>query len=48
MRIDNEFKNLIAPLTSEEYLKLEESILAEGCREPIIFLAKHYNRGKQK
>ena len=36
MRIDTEFKNLIAPLTSEEYLKLEENILAEGCREPII------------
>ena len=30
------FKNLLTPLTEDEYKKLEESILAEGLREPIL------------
>lgn len=34
--IDPEFKNLIPPLTSEEYAGLEESILQEGCRDALI------------
>lgn len=34
--IDEEFQALIRPLTSEEYSLLEESILRDGCREPII------------
>ena len=34
--IDPEFKELIPPLTAEEYSGLEQSIIAEGCREPII------------
>ncbi len=34
--IDKEFKSLIPPLTQEEYSNLEESLLAEGCRDPII------------
>lgn len=29
-------KQLIPPLTKEEYTQLEENILAEGCREAII------------
>ena len=33
--IDNEFKNLIPPLTKEERKELVESIKKEGCREPI-------------
>lgn len=36
LTIDPEFKNLIPPLTSEEYAGLEESILAEGCRDSLI------------
>ena len=36
LTIDPEFKNLIPPLTSEEYGGLEESILAEGCRDSLI------------
>lgn len=36
IQIDEEFKNLIPKLTSEEYKQLEENILEEGCREPII------------
>lgn len=36
LRIDPEFKNLIPPLTAEEYAGLEESILAEGCRDALI------------
>lgn len=36
MQIDEEFKNLIPKLTNEEFRQLEENIIAEGCREPII------------
>ena len=34
--IDTEFKNLIPPLTAEEYAGLEESIVKEGCRDAIV------------
>ena len=34
--IDNEFKNLIPPLTAEEYAGLEQSIIEEGCRDALI------------
>lgn len=34
--IDTEFKNLIPPLTAEEYAGLEKSILNEGCRDAIV------------
>lgn len=33
--VDEEFQTLIRPLTSEEYRLLEESILRDGCREPL-------------
>jgi len=36
LRIDPQFKNLISPLKTKEYLQLEENILADGCRDPII------------
>jgi len=36
LKIDNEFKDLIRPLRRKEYLQLEENLLADGCREPII------------
>lgn len=36
LRCDEEFKALIPPLTDEEYKTLEQSILKEGCREPIL------------
>jgi N6-adenosine-specific RNA methylase IME4 len=36
LTIDDEFKNLIPPLTADEYRGLEESILAEGCRDSLI------------
>ena len=36
LTIDNEFKNLIPPLTPDERKGLEESILAEGCRDALI------------
>lgn len=34
--INEEFRALIRPLTSEEYRLLEENILRDGCREPLI------------
>jgi hypothetical protein len=34
--IKDEFKFLIPPLLDDEYAKLEESILAEGCRDPLV------------
>lgn len=36
MQIDEEFKNLIPKLSEEEFKQLEENIIEEGCREPII------------
>lgn len=36
INIDSEFKTLIPPLTDDEYRRLEQSILDEGLREPII------------
>lgn len=36
LTIDKEFKNLIPPLTADEHRGLEESILAEGCRDSLI------------
>lgn len=35
LKIDNEFQQLIRPLTSEERKQLEANILADGCRDPI-------------
>ena len=34
--IDLEFKALIPPLTLSEFASLEASILAEGCRDPLV------------
>jgi N6-adenosine-specific RNA methylase IME4/DNA-binding XRE family transcriptional regulator len=36
MRIDNEFRALIPPLTSEEYAQLEKSLQEEGCRDALV------------
>ena len=36
LQIDEEFKNLIAPLQRKEFLQLEENILEDGCLNPII------------
>lgn len=36
MIIDNEFKQLIPPLTADEYAGLEASLLAEGCRDALV------------
>lgn len=34
--IDEEFKNLIQPLTEDEFKGLEESIIKEGCRDKLV------------
>ena len=34
--IDPEFKTKIRRLSHEEYRGLEESILEEGCRDPLV------------
>ena len=36
LTIDQEFKNLIPPLTTDEYKRLEDSIIADGCRDALI------------
>jgi hypothetical protein len=36
LKIDQEFLNLIPPLTEVEYEQLTENILTHGCRDPII------------
>ena len=48
LKTDKDFKNLIRPLRRQEYLALEQSIRAEGCREPILvwegFIVDGHNR----
>jgi len=34
--VDEEFKKLIPPLSDEEYRILEECIVEEGCRDPLV------------
>lgn len=36
LKIDEDFKTLIRPLSQDEYLQLETNLLLDGCREPII------------
>lgn len=36
IKIDEEFKNLIQPLTDDEFKGLEESIIKEGCRDKLV------------
>ena len=36
LKIDPQFKNLIRPLRKREYLQLEENLLTDGCRDPLI------------
>lgn len=36
LTIDEEFKNIIPPLSEAEYKQLEQNILKEGCRDRII------------
>lgn len=36
MKILEEFRNLIPPLTDDEYKQLEENILADGIRDPLV------------
>lgn len=38
--IDKEFQILIPPLAPEEYQKLKENIIADGCREPLVIWGK--------
>lgn len=35
LKIDEDFKRLIPPLSAEEYRQLEENIIRDGCREPL-------------
>lgn len=36
LKVDDEFKALLAPLDEKTQRMLEESIVAEGCREPLV------------
>jgi site-specific DNA-methyltransferase (adenine-specific) len=45
IKIDEELKALIPPLTDEEYNQLEQNILKEGIREPIIVWPADFNDG---
>ena len=36
LQIDPEFKNLIPPLSEEEFRPLEENVKAEGCRDALV------------
>ena len=36
LSIDQEFQNLIPPLSSEEFSQLEENLINEGCRDALV------------
>lgn len=36
LKTDEEFKHLIRPLRRREYAQLEQNILTDGCRDPIV------------
>ena len=36
LKIDPEFRGLIPPLTADEYKRLEESLIADGCRDKLV------------
>lgn len=36
LKIDEEFKNLIPPLTAEEFQQLEANIIKDGCRDALV------------
>ena len=36
IKIDQEFKSLIPPLSSEEYAQLEANLIKDGCRDPLV------------
>lgn len=40
LHIDDEFASLIPPLTPEELAQLEDNILADGCRDPLVAWAE--------
>ena len=42
LQIDEEFKSLIPPLSTEEYNQLEENIKLEGCRDPLVIWDEVY------
>lgn len=36
LSVDDEFKRIAPPMSRSEYEELEKSIMAEGCRDPIV------------
>lgn len=36
LQVNKDFKNLIRPLNRKEFLQLEENLISDGCREPIV------------
>jgi len=36
LTVDSDFKDLIPPLTDQEYSQLQENILADGCRDALV------------
>jgi hypothetical protein len=48
LKIDEEFQKLIPPLSPDEYRQLEETIIRDGCREPLsvwnAIILDGYNR----
>ena len=36
LKIDEEFRNLIPPLTAEEFQQLQENIIKDGCRDALV------------
>ena len=48
LKIDEELRDLLPPLTTEEYKQLEENLIKDGCQSPLFtwngFIADGHNR----
>ena len=48
LKVSKEFKELIQPLDKEDYLELEQSIVSDGCREPIVTWSNYIVDGHKR
>ena len=48
LKVERAFKNLIRPLRRQEYVRLENSIIANGCKEPIYVWGEYIIDGHSR
>lgn len=48
LKVERAFKNLIRPMRRQEYVRLENSIIANGCKEPIYVWGEYIIDGHNR